>query len=60
VHPHILCKHKPLFWMRLIANNRLTALEFIKCLLNINSTCAHLLFITFFVVNTIRIGFIIY
>jgi len=27
VHPHILCKHKLLFWMRLIAINRLTALE---------------------------------
>jgi len=26
VHPHILCKHKLLFWMRLIAMNRLTAL----------------------------------
>jgi len=26
VHPHILCKHKLLFWMRLIAINRLTAL----------------------------------
>jgi len=22
VHPHILCKHKLLFWMRLIAINR--------------------------------------
>jgi len=29
VHPHILCKHKLLFWMRLIATNRLTALIFI-------------------------------
>jgi len=26
VHPGILCKHKLLFWMRLIAINRLTAL----------------------------------
>jgi len=26
VHPHILCKHKLLFGMRLIAINRLTAL----------------------------------
>jgi len=26
VHPHKLCKHKPLFWMQLIAINRLTAL----------------------------------
>jgi len=26
VHPHILCKHKLLFWMRLCAINRLTAL----------------------------------
>jgi len=36
VHPHILCKHKLLFWMRLIAINRLTALiladtTFSKC-----------------------------
>jgi len=28
VHPHILYKHKLLFWMRLIAINRLTALIF--------------------------------
>jgi len=28
VDPHILCKHKLLFWMRLIAINRLTALVF--------------------------------
>jgi len=27
VQPHILCKHKLLFWMRLIAINRLTALQ---------------------------------
>jgi len=27
VHAHILCKHKLLFWMRLIAINRLTALD---------------------------------
>jgi len=27
VHPHTLCKHKLLFWMRLIAINRLTALK---------------------------------
>jgi len=27
VHPHILCKHKLLFWMRLITINRLTALK---------------------------------
>jgi len=26
VHPHILCKHKLLFWLRLIAINHLTAL----------------------------------
>jgi len=26
MHPHILCKHKLLFWMQLIAINRLTAL----------------------------------
>jgi len=26
VHPHILCKHKLLFWMRLIAINCLTGL----------------------------------
>jgi len=26
VHPHILCEHKLLFWMRLIVINRLTAL----------------------------------
>jgi len=29
VHPHILCKHKLLFWMRLITINRLTALIYI-------------------------------
>jgi len=29
VHPHILCKHKLLFWMQLIAINRLTALIYI-------------------------------
>ncbi len=28
VHTHILCKQKLLFWMRLIAINRLTALDF--------------------------------
>jgi len=27
VHPNILCKHKLLFWMRLIAINHLTALK---------------------------------
>jgi len=27
VHPHILCKLKLLFWMRLIAINHLTALK---------------------------------
>jgi len=34
VHPHILCKHKLLFWMRLIAINRLTALylKTIECM----------------------------
>jgi len=26
VHPHILCKHKLLFWMRLIAINGLISL----------------------------------
>jgi len=26
VHPHILCEHKLLFWIQLIAINRLTAL----------------------------------
>jgi len=26
VHPYLLCKHKLLFWMRLITVNRLTAL----------------------------------
>jgi len=31
VHPHILFKHKLLFWMRLIAIIRLTALVFIYC-----------------------------
>jgi len=30
VHPHILCKHKLLFWKRLIAINRLTALNIYK------------------------------
>jgi len=29
VHPHILCKHKLLFWMRLITINRLKALTYI-------------------------------
>jgi len=27
MHQHILCKHKLLFWMRLIPINRLTALK---------------------------------
>jgi len=27
VHPHILCKRKIVFWMRLIASNNLTALN---------------------------------
>jgi len=30
VRPHILCKHKLLFWMRLIAINRLTPLIIIR------------------------------
>jgi len=29
VHPQTLCKHKLLFWMRLIAINRLTALIYL-------------------------------
>jgi len=33
VHPHILCKHKLLFWMRLIAINHLTALYTLKLML---------------------------
>jgi len=31
VQPHILCKHKLLFWMRLIAINCLTALKSKSC-----------------------------
>jgi len=47
VHPHILCKHKLLFWMRLIAINRLTALIIIYLLALNNPVFLIILFCLF-------------